>query len=171
MVCLRRSQCVACTDGACAHACRDVLIWMVNNISGSEPFDKGDFTGERGAGGAVSRHMQCTPPSWRLVACIMQPRISCVHSRRSACSLRTLLAAAHTSVEYSFAEPGKGEHRYVLLLFKQPSLQQIQPPTTRAYFQTKQWAAEHGWGKPVAGVYFKVREVRSGEAMGAAAGC
>jgi hypothetical protein len=35
-------------------------------------------------------------------------------------------------------EPGKGTHRYALLMFEQPNFQQIEPPTKRAYFQTKQ---------------------------------
>jgi protein FLOWERING LOCUS T len=61
------------------------------------------------------------------------------------------------TVEYSSPEPGKGQHRYVVLLFQQPSFQKIEPPAKRAYFQTKQWAKDHQWGDPVAGVYFKVK--------------
>jgi phosphatidylethanolamine-binding protein (PEBP) family uncharacterized protein len=41
-------------------------------------------------------------------------------------------------VEYSGPEPGKGQHRYVLLLFQQPGFQSITPPSKRANFQTKQ---------------------------------
>jgi hypothetical protein len=41
-------------------------------------------------------------------------------------------------VGYSGPEPGKGQHRYVLLLFQQPSFQTIEPPSKRANFQTKQ---------------------------------
>lgn len=40
-------------------------------------------------------------------------------------------------MEYMGPEPGKGTHRYALLMFEQPSFQQITPPTKRAYFQTK----------------------------------
>eukprot|EP00879_Flechtneria_rotunda_P003140 GHRR01003362.1.p1 GENE.GHRR01003362.1~~GHRR01003362.1.p1 ORF type:complete len:134 (+),score=30.78 GHRR01003362.1:318-719(+) len=61
------------------------------------------------------------------------------------------------TVEYSGPEPGKGEHRYVVLLFQQPGFQQIKPPSKRANFQTKQWAKDHNWGDPVAAVYFKVK--------------
>lgn len=41
-------------------------------------------------------------------------------------------------VEYMGPEPGKGEHRYTLLMFEQPGFQKIEPPAKRAYFQTKQ---------------------------------
>eukprot|EP00775_Hariotina_reticulata_P005857 gene5857-6098_t len=61
------------------------------------------------------------------------------------------------TVEYSGPEPGKGQHRYAVLLFEQPGFQEIEPPAKRAYFQTKQWAKDHSWGDPVAGVYFKVK--------------
>lgn len=40
-------------------------------------------------------------------------------------------------VEYMGPEPGKGTHRYALLMFEQPGFQQITPPTKRAFFQTK----------------------------------
>lgn len=59
-------------------------------------------------------------------------------------------------VEYMGPEPGKGTHRYALLMFEQPGFQQITPPTKRAYFQTKHWTKEHNW-EAVAGVYFKVK--------------
>lgn len=59
-------------------------------------------------------------------------------------------------VEYMGPEPGKGTHRYALLMFEQPGFQQIKAPSKRAYFQTKQWVKEHNW-EPVAGVYFKVK--------------
>jgi hypothetical protein len=42
------------------------------------------------------------------------------------------------TVPWMSPEPGKGTHRYALLMFEQPSFQQIEPPTKRAYFQTKQ---------------------------------
>ena len=61
------------------------------------------------------------------------------------------------TVEYMYPEPGKGEHRYVVLLFQQPGFQSIPPPAKRAYFQTKQYAKEHNWGDPVAAVYFKCK--------------
>jgi len=41
-------------------------------------------------------------------------------------------------VEYMGPEPGKGTHRYALLMFEQPGFQQIKAPSKRAYFQTKQ---------------------------------
>lgn len=59
------------------------------------------------------------------------------------------------TVEYMPPEPAQGLHRYVFLLFKQPNYQTISPPAKRINFQTKQFAKEHGWGDPVAGVYFK----------------
>jgi hypothetical protein len=61
-------------------------------------------------------------------------------------------------VEYMQPEPGKGEHRYVILLFQQPHYQTIPPPAKRARFQTKHFAKEHKWGDPVAGVYFKCKQ-------------
>lgn len=41
-------------------------------------------------------------------------------------------------VEYMGPEPGKGTHRYALLMFEQPGFQKIEPPAKRAFFQTKQ---------------------------------
>ena len=37
--------------------------------------------------------------------------------------------------EYMGPEPGRGTHRYAILLFEQPGFQEIVPPTKRAYFK------------------------------------
>jgi hypothetical protein len=52
--------------------------------------------------------------------------------------LLLLLLQGDIVVEYMGPEPGKGTHRYALLMFEQPSFQKIEPPAKRAYFQTKQ---------------------------------
>jgi hypothetical protein len=62
------------------------------------------------------------------------------------------------TVPYMAPEPtGKGTHRYAALLFQQKGFQQLEPPSKRAYFQTKNVAKEHGWGDPVAAVYYKCK--------------
>lgn len=51
--------------------------------------------------------------------------------------LLLLLLQGDFVVDWMGPEPGKGKHRYALLMFEQPSFQTIEPPTKRAYFQTK----------------------------------
>lgn len=65
--------------------------------------------------------------------------------------------SADFTVGYMAPEPGKGTHRYAALLFQQKGFQTLEPPSKRAYFQTKQYAKEHGWGDPVAAVYYKCK--------------
>jgi phosphatidylethanolamine-binding protein (PEBP) family uncharacterized protein len=63
------------------------------------------------------------------------------HELSSSCTFNPIdsaVCAPAAAVEYSGPEPGKGQHRYVLLLFQQPSFQSITPPSKRANFQTKQ---------------------------------
>lgn len=52
--------------------------------------------------------------------------------------LLLLLLQGDFVVEYMGLEPGKGTHRYAVLMFEQPGFQKIEPPAKRAYFQTKQ---------------------------------
>jgi hypothetical protein len=55
----------------------------------------------------------------------------------SAAALLLLLLQGDFVVGWMGPEPGKGTHRYALLMFEQPGFQTIEPPTKRAYFQTK----------------------------------
>ncbi|PKA55137.1 Protein mother of FT and TF 1 [Apostasia shenzhenica] len=52
-------------------------------------------------------------------------------------------------------QPTVGIHRYVLVLFLQKSpFQVVAPPTTRANFSTREFAARFDLGLPVAAAYF-----------------
>ena len=44
-------------------------------------------------------------------------------------------ARTRAQVEYMATEPGAGTHRYALLCYRQPGLQQLEPPAKRANFQ------------------------------------
>lgn len=63
-------------------------------------------------------------------------------------------------LQYMAPEPPVGIHRLVLILFSQNKTSDIpvMPPPARHNFRTRNFAAQYGFGLPVAGVYFNVRK-------------
>ncbi|XP_021764728.1 CEN-like protein 4 [Chenopodium quinoa] len=61
-------------------------------------------------------------------------------------------------VRYEIPRPNIGIHRFIFILFKQNRRQTIVSlPSTRDYFNTRQFAAENDLGLPVAAAYFNAQ--------------
>ncbi|XP_021736432.1 protein MOTHER of FT and TFL1 [Chenopodium quinoa] len=63
-------------------------------------------------------------------------------------------------VAYTGPRPPVGIHRFILVLFeqKQPLGMAVEPPISRANFNTRLFAGRHGLGLPVATVYFNAQK-------------
>ncbi|RWR75793.1 Phosphatidylethanolamine-binding protein PEBP [Cinnamomum micranthum f. kanehirae] len=63
-------------------------------------------------------------------------------------------------LQYMAPEPPVGIHRFVFVLFSQNKTSDIpvMPPPARQNFRTRDFAAQYGFGLPVAGVYFNARK-------------
>ncbi|GJP51770.1 hypothetical protein CLOM_g10912 [Closterium sp. NIES-68] len=59
---------------------------------------------------------------------------------------------------YKGPSPPMGVHRYVLALFRQPQRITAHAPAARKGFKARQWASQHGLGRPVAAVFFRARK-------------
>lgn len=61
-------------------------------------------------------------------------------------------------VNYEIPRPNIGIHRFVFILFKQKRRQVIMnPPASRDYFRTRDFAVEKDLDVPVAAVYFNAQ--------------
>lgn len=62
-------------------------------------------------------------------------------------------------IPYMGPRPPIGIHRYIFLLYKQPSGPLlVSPPAVRNNFNTRNFAAEYGLGLPVAATYFNAQK-------------
>lgn len=62
-------------------------------------------------------------------------------------------------VPYMSPRPPIGIHRYIFVLFKQPTGPiRVSPPPARNNFNTRNFAAEYGLGLPVAATYFNAQK-------------
>lgn len=61
-------------------------------------------------------------------------------------------------VPYESPRPNIGIHRFVFVLFRQRGRQTVKKlPTSRDYFNTRQFAADNDLGLPVAAVFFNAQ--------------
>jgi len=61
-------------------------------------------------------------------------------------------------VSYEIPKPNIGIHRFVFVLFKQKTRESVTAsPSSRDYFNTRNFASQNDLGLPVAAVYFNAQ--------------
>ncbi|CAI7809541.1 unnamed protein product [Closterium sp. NIES-54] len=147
-------------SGELANALRDVVepfqqeVDLVVSFSGRQLLDGVRVSQSEGAvQPAVGNIIKPSHATRHAIPC---PPIPC-HAMLSHAMLSHAMypVPCHVVTPYNGPTPPEGTHRYIFLLFRQPTAQlEVSAPEERANFHAAQFAADHGLGAPVAALFF-----------------